>query len=144
MADRLDNTTRRALMRRPATTESGFGLVEAIVALAIVSLALTTLYRALSSAVHTAARVQVHDAALVLARTHLDSLGSDGTMQVGSVTGTYVNGLPWRLEVSALSTGSSSGREAAYRPFWVILEVFDRSGITLLKLETAKLARGAQ
>ncbi len=87
--------------------------------------------------------MQVHDAALVLARTHLDSLGSDGTMQVGSVTGTYVNGLPWRLEVSALSTGSS-GTEAAYRPFWVILEVFDRSGITLLKLETAKLARGAQ
>jgi type II secretory pathway pseudopilin PulG len=130
-------------MRRPATTESGFGLVEAIVALAIVSLALTTLYRALSSAVHTAARVQVHDAALVLARTHLDSLGSDGTMQVGSVTGTYVNGLPWRLEVSALST-RSSGTQAAHRPFWVILEVFDRSGITLLKLETAKLARGAQ
>ena len=126
-------------MNRPKTSDAGFGLVEAIVALAIASLALTALYRSLAGAFRAAARVQIHEAALVLARSHFDSLGSDGVLQVGKFSGSYVNGLQWRLNVSALATRTSrvGGPD---RPYWLVLEVFDRGGAVLLDLETAKMA----
>ena len=124
-------------------TDAGFGLLEAIVALAIASLALTALYRSLGGAIRAAGRVQEHEAALVLARSHFDSLGSDGFLQVGTSAGAYANGLAWRLNVSTLST-KTSDTAATYRPYWLALEVFDRSRTSLLKLETAKVAREAQ
>ena len=121
-------------------TTAGFALVEAIVALAIVTLALAALYQGMGVAYRAVARVQLHEAALVQARSHLDSLGADGTMQAGPSSGTYDNGLPWRLSVSAL-TSKSGLADAGLRPYWVVLEALDRRGATIIKLETAKLAR---
>jgi len=127
-------------MSRASSAQSGFSLIEAVVALAIASFAFSTLYQTVGGAVRAAARVQVHEAALVLTRAHLDSLGADGILQVGDSDGTYSDGLRWRLSVTSLSSGAliSADRQG---PFWIVLETYDRSGVSLIRLETAKIAR---
>jgi prepilin-type N-terminal cleavage/methylation domain-containing protein len=127
-------------MSRHERCDAGFGLIEAIVALAIISLALTQFYVAMGGAYRATARLKVHEAALTLARSHLDALGVDGAIQAGTSSGTYDNGMRWRLTVSALS---SKMRQTAPGPraFWLVLEAFDERGTTLVKLETAKLVR---
>ncbi len=140
MVDGWDNRGGPDAMNRPHNSDAGFGLVEAIVALAIASLALTALYRSLSSAVRAAASVQEYAAAIVLARSHLDSLGSDDNLQPGATGGAYANGLPWRLNVTPLSN-QLPDVGSPFRPYWLILNVLDRNRKPLLTLETAKVAR---
>jgi hypothetical protein len=124
------------------SSEGGFGLAEALVALIILTLALPACYRAMAGALRASAGVKIHEAALSLARTQLDSLGADGQMQEGTFEGSYSNGLLWRLTSSGLSANGNDTRVSS-RAYWMVLEVFDRSGKRLVKLETAKLARGA-
>lgn len=125
------------------TSDAGFGIIEAIVALAIISFALPALYKAMAGAYKAEGRMKVHEAALVLARSQLDAVGSDGTIQPGTFSGTYENGLPWQLTVSALSDNGSTG-PAKSRPYWIVLEAYDRGGVRLLRFQTAKLLREIQ
>lgn len=127
-------------MTRDASSDSGFGLVEAIVALAIIAGGLAAFCQATGNAYRTAARLKINAAALAIARSHLDLLGQDGALEAGVTTGRYGNDLPWRLTVSALLPGNSDTASAS-RPYWLMLETFDRRGAPLVKLETAKLMR---
>lgn len=126
-------------MRKAASSDAGFGLIEAIVALAIASFALTALYQSIGSALHAAARVQVHDAALVYARSQLDTIGTDGRLQAGVSSGKYGNGLTWRMTVLNLATGPNASNNPS-QPFWIALDVFDLDGVSLLNLSTAKVS----
>jgi hypothetical protein len=123
--------------------EAGFGLAEAIVALAIIALGLPTIYRAMADAYHASASVRTHEAALSLARTHLDTLGANDTIEEGTNEGSYDNGMLWRLTCSTLA-GKDNGANNAPLAYWVVLEVFDRNQKQLLKLETVKLASQTQ
>ena len=111
--------------------------MEALVAFAIISIGLTAFTKAVSGSYSTAARLKASTAALVSARSHLDAVGQGGALQDGVFTGSYASDMPWRLSISALSNPS---RSASTRPFWVIIEAFDRRGVRLVKLETAKLS----
>ena len=63
-------------------------------------------------------------------------------MEEGSTSGRYPNELPWRMTVAPLTPAHDiSGVQL--RPFWITLETFDRRGMSLVKLETAKLIREA-
>ena len=87
-------------------------------------------------------RAQAYEGAVLLARSHLDSLGGDGVLRSGITQGTYDRGLRWRLTVQSLAKGDDS--PTTLRPYWLALETFDRQGRALLQLETAKIAREAQ
>ena len=128
---------------RKETSEAGFGLLEAIVALAIISFALPALYQAMSGAYRAESRLKVHEAALALARSQLDAVGSNGTIQAGEFSGNYSNGLPWRMTISPLSNKVNAGISGA-RPYWIVLEAYDRGGARLINLQTAKLMRETQ
>ena len=130
-------------MKGPLSSDQGFGLFEAIVALAVASFALTALYRSLGGAIRAASTVQQHETVLAFARSHFDSLGSDGVLQAGTTSGTYGNGLMWRLIVTPLSTQPVDIGPRT-RPYWLALEAFDRNRNLLLKLETAKVARALE
>ena len=130
-------------MKGPPSSDNGFGLFEAIVALAIASLALSALYRSLGGAVRAAGTVQEHGTVLAMARSHFDSLGSDGLLQAGATSGAYGNGATWRLLVTPLSN-QPVGVGPKMRPYWLSLEAFDRRRNLLLKLETAKVARAPE
>lgn len=129
-------------MPRDPSRESGFALLEVIVAVAIVAIALATIYRTIADAFRAASRVQAQQATVILARSQLDALGSDGQIAPGTSTGAYRNGIRWRLDVADLS-GKTVAVNAA-RPYWVTLVTLDASGRPMFKLETAKIAREAQ
>jgi hypothetical protein len=115
--------------------------MEALVALAIIAVGLTAFTKAVSSSYRAAARVKLSAAALASARSHLDSVGQTGPLDDGVFTGSYANELPWRLTVSALGNAPRPPASSA-QPFWVVVEAFDRRGVRLVKLETAKLSAG--
>jgi type II secretory pathway pseudopilin PulG len=131
-------------MIEPCKTDgaAGFGIMEALVALTIIAIGLTAFTKAVSSSYQTAARVKLGAAALTSARSHLDSIGRTGPLEEGIYTGNYANDLPWRLTISALANAPKPPATGT-QPFWVIVEAFDRRGVRLVKLETAKLSTGA-
>lgn len=135
-----------------APNEHGFSLIEVIVALAIVAFGLANFSQAISTSVRAAQRTRLQAIALADIQSHLNSLGVDGVVEVGRSTGRYRDGLPWRLDVSALTEQAfapASG-EANLAPafsagqircYWVVLEAFNSSGSPLVKLQTAKLVK---
>ena len=131
-------------MRIAPDHEAGFGLLEAIIALAIAGLALGALTRVQAAALRAAGRVELYQAALREARTHLDSLAVDGTLRTGITGGAYAGGLAWRLDVSPLTKSAPAGQPGESFPYWIVLNVADRLNRPLLHLETAKLAREAE
>lgn len=131
-------------MRSSPNGESGFGLLEAIIALAIVTVSIGALTRVQATALRTAGRVGLQQAALRDARAHLDTLTSQGTVKSGTYSGAYADGLGWRLTVSGLVDTSTDGNANGLIPYWLVLRVADRSSRTLVQLETAKLGRDGQ
>lgn len=116
----------------------GFVLFEAIIALALAALALSAVQQSVGSTLRAARLARVKAEALALVRTHIDSVGADGTVVPGQSTGTYANRLAWRLTVSAIAAADSDGRA----PYWITLEALDPRGGSLVLLETARVARG--
>lgn len=129
-------------MKQIPHRDSGFTLLETVVAMAIAAIGLATVFRTISDGLRTASRVQSVQAAVVVARSHLDGVGADGTLTSGLSTGSYDNGLRWRLDVVDLST--QTGDSAQPRPYWITLVALDRRGVSILQLETAKVAREAR
>jgi prepilin-type N-terminal cleavage/methylation domain-containing protein len=123
--------------RREWGLQSGFSVMEALVALAIIAIGLTAFSKAIGSSYRTAARLKAMTGALASARSHLDTVGRGGPLQEGVFTGSYANDMLWRLSISAIS---NPPRSVSTRPFWVIIEAFDRRGVRLVKLETAKIS----
>lgn len=137
-AGRLDRT----LAAGEYTSQCGFTVLEAVVAVAIASLVLTALLSAEMGAYRAARRIKLQQAALPRAQTHLDHVASDGKIEEGSSSGVYDNGMRWTLSVRALAKGD--GAAAALLPFWVTLATYDSWGKPLLQLDTAKMARSAK
>lgn len=129
-------------MKRVRSRDNGFALLEAVVAMAIASLALSTIYRTIGNGLRAASRVQTVQAAVVAARSHINSLGGDGTLSSGISAGTYENGIRWRLSVADMS--SRAGEATTLRPYWITLKAIDKTGAVLLELETARVAREAK
>ena len=129
-------------MTRARSHQQGYALLEVIVAMAIASVALATIYRTIGDGLRAASKVKTMQAAVVAARTHLDALGSEGVLGAGTTTGTYGNGVRWRLTIADLSGPKADA--TSLRPYWIKLVAIDRSGAPLLNLETAKIAQGAQ
>jgi prepilin-type N-terminal cleavage/methylation domain-containing protein len=120
------------------STESGFGLMEVIVALAIIAVALPICYRAMGGAFRAQVRVTAHEGILFRARSQLDALGASEKLRAGTFSGSYGKGVSWRLTVTPLD-GEGAGQGPAPRAYWVVLEAFEAGRRPLFKFETAKL-----
>ncbi len=129
------------MIKPPHSRVAGFSVMEALVALTVIAIGLTAFTKAVSSSYRTAARLKLSTAALASARSHLESVDRTGPLQDGITTGSYANDLPWRMTISALDSAPRPPATGA-RPFWVVVEAFDRRGVRLVKLETAKLSAG--
>lgn|GEM_PF-4571029 len=130
-------------MKGDSSSESGFGLMESLVALAIIAFALPAFYKAMSTAYKASSQVKLHEAALGVSRTKLDALVTQDLLEQGTTDGAYGNGLLWRLSVLAISRNQAAPANGK-RPYWLVLETFDRAGRPLLKLETIKLMSDKQ
>jgi prepilin-type N-terminal cleavage/methylation domain-containing protein len=123
-----------------ASSDDGFGLTETIVALAIVAIGLAAFCQALGNTYRTSARLKSHTAALAVTRSYLDLLSQDATLAPGISSGRYANDMTWRLTVSPLLPNNASPASAE-RPYWLVLETYDRRGVSMVRLETAKMIR---
>ena len=118
--------------------EAGFSLVEVLVALAIVSLGLVTLYGAMSQSARQVADAATRSATLAHAQSQLDALGHGEPLTPGASHGTYANGARWSLAVGEVADADAPLPDAA-RGLVAVLEAFDPSGRRLVRLKTLKL-----
>ena len=119
--------------------EQGFGLMEAIVSLAIVTLGLAAFCQAISGAYRAAGRMKYYTAAIATARTQLESAASETQFEDGTQDGTSGVGIPWRLTVTALGP-EPADTNARTRVFRIVSQAFDRKGKPLVKLQTYRLS----
>ena len=128
--------------RNPA--DQGFAMMEALVALAIVTIGLTTFCQAAGFSYRTAARLKLHNAALTSTRSLLDQTAQGSSVSEGVSSGRFADDLAWRMTVSQIGSPQLTPVEReTIRVYWIALETMDRRGSVLVKLETAKLVRAA-
>lgn len=125
-------------MRAHFRSDAGFTLLEVIVALAIVSLALTAFTLSQRDAYRAEARLRNYDATLGVARSQLDRVVASDGLKAGEYTGSYDPQTFWRMTVSALPDPRSNTEQARGEAFWIELVVSNRQGQTIFKLQTAK------
>jgi len=107
---------RRAVARRHRA-QSGFTLIEALAAFAILALALAALLQGVGGAAKNQARADFLWRATRQGQSQLEALGVDGAVPFGETTGAYVDGLVWRLVVEPYRSAKLSGdaQLVAYR-----------------------------
>lgn len=127
-------------MSRSRNGQAGFTVLEALVALVILAVSLTTFYRMLATSYRAQARTSMVVSTLALARSHLDSVLMDANTEAGTSAGTLANGVRWQMAIAPVAT-LASAEDPSSGPYWVVLEAYDRGRRPLLKLETAKVAR---
>jgi general secretion pathway protein I len=115
---------------------AGFGLLEAVVALAILGLALSVLLPLLSSQLAAAGRVKDQHRALLLAESKLAELILPANLVPGAVGGLLPGGYVWQADVVPLDEGRR------LRPFRVTLSVGPAQAADLVRLSTIALAPG--
>ncbi|MFA5949769.1 MAG: type II secretion system protein [Hyphomicrobium sp.] len=127
------------IVRSPG--DAGFTLFEVIAALVIVSVGLAAFCLAIGGAYRTVAQLKRYTSSLVAARSQLDAAGIAFPLESGTTEGTYPDGSRWRMIVTPLGTEQTAGTQAAGREpaYWLALEVLDRRGRQVFKLQTAKI-----
>lgn len=118
-------------------TESGFSLVEVIVALVIATGALAAIYQAVTTSLAALHEARRREEALLLARSLLDGAGIESELRAGHSTGRLDNGATWQLTATPLSIQRVALTES--RPWKIEVVVHDRSGSPLVSLTTIRL-----
>jgi prepilin-type N-terminal cleavage/methylation domain-containing protein len=104
--------------------EAGFTLIEVLVAFAILSIVLLTLFSGLSTALFGDRRAEFTRIALRLATAELETAGVATPLTPGETTGRFENGMEWRLSVQPYTFASSRVTPA----YWVKIIVRPPSG----------------
>jgi prepilin-type N-terminal cleavage/methylation domain-containing protein len=104
--------------------EAGFTLVEVLVAFAILSIVLLTLFGGLSTALFGDRRAEFTRSALRLAKAELETAGVDKPLTPGVTIGRFENGMEWRLSVQPYALAAPSATPA----YWVEIIVRPPSG----------------
>jgi len=112
--------------------DSGFTLVEVLVAFTILALVLIQLYNGLSQAVHSDLRSTFDLSGTRIARNQIERVGTE--IEATKASSGIANGLSWSASVSPYVA-----QGGALRAFWVEVTVRDASHS--LSLSTLKLNR---
>src|SRR5262249_59696567 len=87
-----------SMTARPAPAR-GFTLIEILVAFAILAFVLVALYRIFGGGLATTARLEQRTAALLMARSMLERVGTDVPLVAGEPSGTTADGMAWTLDI---------------------------------------------
>ena len=82
---------------------AGFTLIEILIAFAILTIALVTLFRAFSDGLAATGRAESVSAAVLLARSTLERVGTEIPLQEGRQAGVAGGGAEWMVEVGRSS-----------------------------------------
>jgi type II secretion system protein I len=120
------------------TSEDGFTLIEVLVAFVIVSLGLVAFYQSVGNYSTTGATEALREESLAYAESHLAEIGVSRPLINAAETGTYPNGTTWTAVSTQSSVNAASDVLLAHAHL-VVLEVKDRRGRMVTRLETIKL-----
>jgi len=124
---------------RPAPAR-GFTLIEILVAFAILAVVLVALYRVFGGGLATTARLEQRTAALLMARSMLERVGTDVPLVAGEQSGTTADGMAWTLDIRpAAIIDPAELQTAPVLPFEVAVTV-SHAGISPVTLTTLRLA----
>ena len=118
---------------------SGFTLIEVLIAFAILALVLGVVFRTLSTGLSHERTAGLVTARVLEARSILDRLGADVALEEGTIEGRLATGEPWTLTVSLLEPAEGDESEAApLNAYLAELSVHGDDG-RMLRLKTLKL-----
>ena len=118
---------------------SGFTLIEVLIAFAILALVLGVVFRTLSSGLSHERTAGLVTARVLEARSILDRLGVDVPLEEGMIEGRMATGEFWTLTVSLLEPAASDEIQAgALNAYLAELSVHGEDG-RMLHLKTLKL-----
>jgi general secretion pathway protein I len=120
--------------------QSGFTLIEIIVSLAILAVALGTLFQAFSTGLRATTVTDRQAAATLLAQSLLDRIGQDIPLAAGERAGVSADGLRWSITVGPSPLIAPERRaDSAVIPFDVNVSVAAERGAPVI-LNTLRLA----
>jgi general secretion pathway protein I len=136
-----------ASLRSGPDEESGFTIVEVLVALLVLALSLSVLFDIISISLGRVGNAEKLTEATLVAQSVLARVGADMPLQEGETAGRYDNGLRWRVHVKPF--GDAADRQAwPVTPYEISAEILWAEGarersiiLTTLRLGPKTAAR---
>jgi general secretion pathway protein I len=133
------------------TKQTGFSLLEVLVAFVVLALVLGVLMQIFSGGIRNTNRAAQHQQAILLAKSKLASVGIEIPLKVGKLTGRFDQRFQWKLDITRHEDDAleSYNRDNDARPLVPIvllntsIEVFwdEADAAGSIKLQTLKIAR---
>ena len=127
--------------------ERGFTLIEIIIALAILAVALGTLFQTFSTGLRATTATDRQAAAVMLAQSLLDRIGQDIPLTAGEQAGMSEDGLRWSIVIAPSPLIAPERRaDSPLLPFDVVVTVAADRGrpVALTSLRLAPVAASEQ
>ena len=113
-----------SLEPRPPAAETGFTLLEILVAFAVLALLLGAQLQAFSGGLRAAGSAEQRTMGVLLAKSQIARLEAAGDLSVGSYTGVLPDGYSWRAVVTALEPMPINGQDLLpVFPYKVVLTI---------------------
>jgi len=129
------------------STDSGFTLIEVLVALVILSLSLTIIFAGFSSGLQGKRAAQDYQQATLLAESKLNAEGVEGPLKEGITVGRFDNRFRWKVEVAPYAERGMEQADSVVKPVLVPFVVTvtvswgDRSDERSVSLATLRLKK---
>ena len=123
----------------PLKDSAGFTLIEALVALAIVAIALSSIGTLIASSAHGAHSIEGRLTRLETARAVMSALPARDQLVRGTLSGEIANH-PWRIDVLPFAAQNVPQSGAQWVPQAVVVTVQAPSGAAM-KIDTVRLQR---
>jgi general secretion pathway protein I len=108
--------------------QSGFTLLETLVALSVLAISLGVIYQVFSSALQGSALADDYAQASMYADSHLAEIGQSVDAKTGVTEGSYSKRYRWKLEVKPLDVASSKPVIETVKRYQVVLNVYWQTG----------------
>ena len=115
-----------AMTSRPYANQTGFSLLEVLVAFSIMALSLGVLLRIFGGSGHIASTADDYSRAIITAESLMARTGVETPLEPGESQGETSDGYRWRLSVYPYPFDESllgEQKTVGYKPYWVELEV---------------------
>jgi len=120
--------------------EAGFTLIEALVAVAVAVVSLTTIASLIAGNIRGAGRIAQHLSLIATLRAVEAALPQRASLATGNLAG-EMHGQAWSVDVTPFPNDSINPRAGLWAPQEVVITVQSPSG-GQLQLETIRLTRG--
>lgn len=123
--------------------EDGFSLIEALVALLILSLGLITLFAGLGQAWRGDAASNRQIFLMQQVQARMEAAGIAGLLVPGTATGTFADGTPWIETITPYSSARGQTETSGLRGFWVTIHggKGQAAGFALTSLKLGRVAQ---